>query len=58
MRKEYTKPVMTCFELNTEAIIALSVQDQEINKGNQDQFEMYGRNEDKVNNPNIWEQMW
>jgi len=50
MRKEYTKPVMTCFELNTEAIIALSVQDQEINKGNQDQFEMYGRNEDKVNN--------
>ena len=49
---------MTCFELNTEAIIALSVQDQEINKGNQDQFEMYGRNEDKVNNPNIWEQMW
>lgn len=58
MKKEYIKPAVTCININCEAIIALSAQtDAEINSTNKDDFEMYGR-EDKVPNPNLWEQGW
>lgn len=49
---------MACININTEAIIALSVQgDTEITNENWRDFEMYGR-EDRPSNPNIWDQQW
>lgn len=57
MKKEYIKPVVTCINVNCEAIIALSVNDTEINGSNKGSFEMLGR-DDKVTNPNLWEQGW
>ncbi len=58
MKKTYIKPTMACININTEAIIALSVQgDTEITNENRGDFEMYGR-EDRPSNPNIWDQQW
>ncbi|MCM1297501.1 MAG: hypothetical protein NC311_18335 [Muribaculaceae bacterium] len=58
MKKEYIKPAVTCINVDCEAIIALSaVGGTEIGGSNKDDFEMLGR-DDKVTNPNLWEQGW
>ncbi len=57
--KEYIKPESTTIKVNCGAIIALSVQgDTEVTNDNIDAFEMFGRDDNKPSNPNIWEQGW
>ena len=59
MKKTYIRPSVECFKLNAQTIIAsspLSMYGVEITSGNEDDFEVLGREENAGSN--VWDSEW
>ena len=57
MKKQYIIPQMECFDVQMEAIVALSTNSStSITSENKADFEMQGR--DNSSNFNLWDQEW
>ena len=56
MKKTYIKPIVESFEVNVESIIALSLNDEQIENGSEVNYEVLGR-EDNAGS-NVWDSEW
>ena len=57
-KRTYIAPTMTCIRVTPMQIIAGSIDKDDINITNADDYEILGREDHGVNVPNLWDDKW